>query len=97
LFTYCTHVLHLSEPSAYSRITAARAARRFPSILSRLAHGDVTLTTVTLLAAHLTVESHEALLDDSERRSRGRHRSSLDRPHRAARDDEARRHVSTAR
>ena len=26
LFTYCTHVLRLSEPAAYARITAARAA-----------------------------------------------------------------------
>ena len=28
LFTYCTHVLHLSEGSAYNRIETARAARR---------------------------------------------------------------------
>ena len=27
LFTYCTHVLHLSEGSAYNRIETARAAR----------------------------------------------------------------------
>lgn len=33
LFTYCTHVLRLSEPAAYSRITVARAARRFPILL----------------------------------------------------------------
>src|SRR5712691_7376638 len=30
LFTYCCSVLHLSEPAAYNRIEAARAARRFP-------------------------------------------------------------------
>src|SRR2546425_3402100 len=30
LFTYCCTVLHLSEPAAYNRIEAARAARRFP-------------------------------------------------------------------
>ena len=29
LFTYCTHVLHLSEASAYNRIETARAARGF--------------------------------------------------------------------
>jgi hypothetical protein len=28
MFSYCTHVLHLSEPEAYLRITASRAARR---------------------------------------------------------------------
>jgi len=57
LFTYCMQVLRLSEPAAYSRITAARAARNFPTILARLAHGDVTLTTITLLASHLTDEN----------------------------------------
>jgi hypothetical protein len=30
LFAYCTQVLHLSEPAAYSRITAARAAAKWP-------------------------------------------------------------------
>src|SRR5580765_5536082 len=57
LFTYCTDVLHLSEPAAYSRITAARLARNFPTILTRLAQGDITLTTITLLAKHLTDEN----------------------------------------
>jgi hypothetical protein len=45
LFTYCTHVLHLSEGSAYNRIETARAARRYPNVLKALArvlHPDVT-------------------------------------------------------
>jgi hypothetical protein len=42
LFSYCTEALHLSEQAAYSRIEAARAARRFPSILARLADGRST-------------------------------------------------------
>jgi 5-methylcytosine-specific restriction endonuclease McrA len=63
LFAWCTNALSLSEPAAYSRITAARAARRYPMVFKRLANGDVTLTTVTLLAAHLTDENHEALLE----------------------------------
>ena len=50
LFTYCTQVLHLSEHAAYGRIEAARAARRFPEILDRLADGALTLTAVGLLA-----------------------------------------------
>jgi hypothetical protein len=70
LFTYCTQVLRLSEPAAYSRITAARAARNFPTILARLAHGDVTLTTITLLASHLTDENHEAVLDAARHKSK---------------------------
>ncbi len=63
LFTYCTQVLHLSEHAAYGRIEAARVARRFPVILERLAEGAVTLTTVGLLASHLTPENHRELLD----------------------------------
>lgn len=63
LFTYCTQVLHLSEHAAYGRIEAARAARQFPVILERLADGSVTLTTVGLLAPHLTPENHQELLD----------------------------------
>jgi hypothetical protein len=70
LFAYCTQALHLSEPSAYTRITAARAARRFPVIVTLLADGDVTLTTVTLLAAHLTDENHDALLAAARHKSK---------------------------
>jgi hypothetical protein len=63
LFVYCTRCLHLSEPAAYSRITAARASRRFPTLLTRLASGELTLTAITILAAHLTEENHEALIE----------------------------------
>src|SRR5580765_8087629 len=58
LFSYCTQVLHLSEHAAYGRIEAARAARRHPVILDMLAAGLVNLTTVCLLAPHLTEEDH---------------------------------------
>src|SRR5262245_37846421 len=54
LFAYCTRALRLSESAAYRRITAARVARHFPVILTRFAEGAVNLTTVSLLAAHLT-------------------------------------------
>ena len=63
LFTYCTQILHLSEHAAYERIAAARAARRFPSILARLVEGSVNLTAVTLLAPHLTMENHDQVLE----------------------------------
>ncbi len=69
LFTYCTQVLCLSEHAAYGRIEAARAARRFPLILEMLGQGSVTLTTVGLLAPHLTAENHGDLL------KRARHKS----------------------
>jgi hypothetical protein len=70
LFTYCTQVLHLSEHAAYGRIEAARAVRRFPVILQRLGEGSVTLTTVGLLAAHLTPENHRDLLDTARHTSK---------------------------
>ena len=65
MFAYCREALRLSEHEAYNRIEAARAARRFPAILERLAAGDVTLTTVRLLAPHLTTENHAAVLDSA--------------------------------
>jgi hypothetical protein len=70
LFTYCTQVLHLSEHAAYGRIEAARAARRFPVLLERLADGSITLTTVTLLAPLLTPENHLELLEAAHRKSK---------------------------
>jgi hypothetical protein len=70
LFTYCTEVLHLSEAEAYNRIEAARAARRFPVILDRLAEGSLNLTTVRLLASHLTSENHLELLAAAAGKSR---------------------------
>jgi 5-methylcytosine-specific restriction endonuclease McrA len=70
LFAYSTERLRLSEPAAYSRITAARAARRFPVLFSLLEEGTVSLTTVNLLAAHLTDENHASLLDAARHKSK---------------------------
>jgi hypothetical protein len=70
LFTYCTQVLRLSEHAAYGRIEAARAARRYPIVLELLVSGDITLTTITLLAAHLTPANHRQLLEAARRKSR---------------------------
>lgn len=50
LFAYCTRHLHLSERAAYSRIEAARLARRFPIVLRFIADSRVSLTAVALLA-----------------------------------------------
>ena len=70
MFTYCTQVLRLSEHAAYNRIEAARAARRFPVILDRLADGSITLTTVCLLASHLTPDNHRDLLEAARLKSK---------------------------
>ena len=79
LFTYCTQVLHLSEHAAYGRIEAARAARKCPGVLDLLKDGSLTLTTITLLSAHLTADNHLGLLNEA------RHKSKRDVEHIVAR------------
>lgn len=70
LFKYCCDVLHLSADAAYNRIEAARAARLFPTIVERLAEGTLNLTSVRLLAPHLSRENHRQLLDEAAGRPR---------------------------
>jgi hypothetical protein len=70
LFTYCRDVLSLSDDAAYNRVEAARACRLFPQILDRLVDGALTVTSVRLLARHLTAENHRELLADASRRSK---------------------------
>ncbi|MDP9203244.1 MAG: HNH endonuclease [Gemmatimonadota bacterium] len=70
LFSYCTRVLHLSEHAAYGRIEAARATRRHPVVLDMLAAGLVNLTTVCLLAPHLTDENHVDVLNSARHKSK---------------------------
>ena len=65
LFVYCRDALGLSEWEAYNRIEVARAARRFPVILDMLADGSVNLTTVKLLASHLTPANHRDVLESA--------------------------------
>lgn len=70
LFVYCTERLGLSEAAAYRRITAARVARRYPSVLDRLRRGDLHLSAISLLAPVLREENFERLLAAAERRGR---------------------------
>ena len=66
LFAYCTRELCLSDQGAYKRIVAARSCRRFPVLIDRLARGALNLSTLCLLAAHLTAENCEAVLAEAE-------------------------------
>src|SRR4026209_548047 len=70
LFSFCTQGLRLSEHAAYNRIEAARATRRFPAILERLASGALNLSTVRLLAPHLTPENCREVLAQASDRSK---------------------------
>lgn len=65
LFKHCTQVLRLSEAAACNRIAAAYAATKFPVILDLLADGSVNLTTIRVLAPHLTSENHVELLQSA--------------------------------
>lgn len=70
LFAYCTQVLGLEEGAAYNRIEVARVARRHPAVLDALEAGEVTLTSVRLLAPHVTPDNVDALLDVARGRTR---------------------------
>ena len=70
LFTYCTQVLHLAEGAAYNRIEVARTAGRFPSILTALEDGSLTLASVRLLAPHFTLENHGQLIEAARHKSK---------------------------
>ena len=65
LFIYCRDALGLSDHEAYNRIEVARTARRFPVILEMLLEGSMNLTTVRLLAPHLTVANHRDVLESA--------------------------------
>ena len=63
LFAYCTQRLLLSEGAAYSRIEAARASQRFPTILTALSDGAITLSTIGLIARHLTPDNCATIIE----------------------------------
>lgn len=70
LFAYCTHELHYAEHAALNRIEVARAARRIPVILERIADGTINLTGMRLLAPHLTENNAHELLAAARHKSK---------------------------
>jgi hypothetical protein len=70
MYLYCVGELRLSEDVAFKRITAARAARRFPAILEAVAHGRLHLAGVGLLAPHLTEHTARDLLAIAEHKTK---------------------------
>lgn len=70
LFVFCTNALHLSESSAYDRIQAARAARKWPAILEHLRAGFITLGALGTLAPHLTDANCKDLLEEARNKSK---------------------------
>jgi 5-methylcytosine-specific restriction endonuclease McrA len=62
MFAFCTNRFHMSEAIAAKRIRAGRAAYRFPCVFGMIARGELHLTGVHQLAAHLTDDNHEEVL-----------------------------------
>ncbi len=69
-FAWCVGELGLSDDAAFKRITAARAARRFPAIFTALADGRLHLAAVGLLAPRLTEETATELLSAAAHKTR---------------------------
>ena len=70
MFAYCTERLHLSEAEAYRRITVARAARRYPTVLSALQDGRITLSGLATIVPLLTGDNCEQLLERATHRTK---------------------------
>ena len=51
LFEYCCDALGLSEDATCNRIEVARASRRFPLLLDRLADGSLSLSVAKALSS----------------------------------------------
>jgi hypothetical protein len=62
MFAFCTGKLAFSEGSACRRLTAARAARKYPTIYAMLRSGSLHVTAVAMLAPHLDDGNHGELL-----------------------------------
>lgn len=69
LFDYCLKALKLSEHETCNRIEAARAVRKFPELLDRLAAGVLSLTAIRLLAPHLTTGNVALVMREAEGRN----------------------------
>ena len=68
MYFYCVEGLEMSADSAYKRIRAARAARRFPDIFDAIADGRLHLSAVVMLAPHLTENTADELLKAAAKR-----------------------------
>ncbi|HEY6725055.1 MAG TPA: HNH endonuclease signature motif containing protein [Polyangiaceae bacterium] len=62
LFDFLVRRYHMSESTAGKRIGAARTARRFPILFTMVARGEIHLSGIHCLKAHLTRENHGRVL-----------------------------------
>jgi len=68
MHAFCVEHLRYSDDAAFKRIRAARACRRFPTLLTGLSEGRLHLAAVSLLASHLTPENADTLIEAATHR-----------------------------
>ena len=66
LFDYCQRRLGLADGEVWRRTQVAGVAGRFPRVLAALIEGKVSLTALSILAAHLSEENVDELLREAE-------------------------------
>jgi hypothetical protein len=70
LFCYCVEKFNFSEEAAYLRIHAARMIQKYQDLLGFLERGEINLTTLKLISAHLTEQNREWLLKEVTHKSK---------------------------
>src|SRR3954467_7352159 len=70
MFAFCVVELGFSDDAAYNRIMVARVGRRLPAVIEAARSGDVHLAGLRLLAPHLTLENHRAVLAEATGKSK---------------------------
>ena len=69
MFAVCVSRYHMSESTAGKRIGAARTARRFPILFEMVARGEIHLSGIHCLKAHLTPDNHEHVLAQAKHKT----------------------------
>ena len=69
LFDFLVKRHHMSESTAGKRIGAARTARRFPALFEMVGRGEIHLSGIHRIKAHLTPENHERVLAQARHRT----------------------------
>src|SRR5688572_27879225 len=69
MFDFCVARYNMSESTAGKRIGAARTARRFPLLLGMVARGELHLSGIHRLKAHLTPENHARVLAEAKHKT----------------------------
>ncbi len=70
MWDYCLGELQMSDDAAHRRLWAARKCREFPALFDALADGRLNLTAVNVLAARLTNENVDELIEASAHRTK---------------------------